>query len=84
VRKLLVATGLATAMVLASASSAAAQTDESAENCGGVIMTQSDAGIEAGGGPKEGILAPTNCDHFFQAIGAIGNGYPRGLEGGEE
>ena len=42
--------------------------------CGDVIARQSDKGVAAGGGPKAGIPAPTNCDHFFQAIGAIGNG----------
>lgn len=40
--------------------------------CGDVIASQSDLGVEAGGGPKEGILAPTNCDFFFFAIEAIG------------
>jgi hypothetical protein len=44
--------------------------------CGDVIARQTDEGIAAGGGPKAGIPAPTNCDHFFQATGAIGNGLP--------
>jgi hypothetical protein len=32
--------------------------------------------VAAGGGPKKGIPAPTNCDHFFQDEGLIGNGLP--------
>jgi hypothetical protein len=35
------------------------------ENCERNIDKQSEKGIAAGGGKKEGILAPTNCDHFF-------------------
>ena len=34
-------------------------------NCSENIDKQSEKGISAGGGPKEGVLAPTNCDHFF-------------------
>ena len=34
-------------------------------NCGNNINKQIDAGLAAGGGPKEDIPAPTNCDHFF-------------------
>ena len=44
--------------------------------CGENIAKQSDKGVSAGGGPKAGVPAPTNCDHFFQASGAIGNGPP--------
>lgn len=35
------------------------------ENCGQNINKQANKGVSAGGGPKEGVLAPTNCDHFF-------------------
>lgn len=35
------------------------------ENCFQNIAKQSAKGVSAGGGPKEGVLAPTNCDHFF-------------------
>jgi hypothetical protein len=41
-------------------------------NCVRVIISQTSKGITSGGGPKAGIPAPTNCDHFFQAIGVIG------------
>jgi hypothetical protein len=40
--------------------------------CGDAIGSQIDLGVEAGGGPKEGFLAPTNCDWFFFFIDAIG------------
>jgi hypothetical protein len=36
------------------------------ENCSGVVNKQEEKGVAAGGGPKEDIPAPTNCDHFFQ------------------
>jgi hypothetical protein len=49
------------------------------DNCSKVIDSQSENGIAAGGGPKADILAPTNCDHFFQDVGAIGNGLPPSL-----
>jgi hypothetical protein len=42
-------------------------------NCGRNIDNQTAQETTAGGGPKEGIPAPTNCDHFFQNTGAIGN-----------
>jgi hypothetical protein len=35
------------------------------ENCGNVIDKQTAMGVSAGGGPKQGVPAPTNCDHFF-------------------
>ncbi len=41
--------------------------------CGQHVDNQIEMGIEAGGGAKEGILAPTNCDHFFFLTGVIGN-----------
>ena len=40
--------------------------------CSKTIGLQAMRDIAAGGGPKQGITAPTNCDHFFQAIGVIG------------
>ena len=40
------------------------------------IDKQTAKGVAAGGGPKAGIPAPTNCDHFFQSEGIIGNGPP--------
>ena len=40
------------------------------------IDKQTASGVTAGGGPKSGIPAPTNCDHFFQGEGLIGNGLP--------
>ena len=42
------------------------------------IDKQTAKGVSAGGGPKAGVPAPTNCDHFYQSIGAIGNGLPGG------
>ena len=48
-------------------------------NCGigqanvGTIDRQIAAKIQAGGGPKSVDVAPTNCDHFWQTSGAIGN-----------
>jgi hypothetical protein len=35
------------------------------DNCSQNITKQEDKGVEAGGGHKEGILAPTNCDKNF-------------------
>ena len=46
--------------------------EQAAAECGKVINLQTMREIVAGGGPKAGIPAPTNCDHFFQIIGAIG------------
>ena len=39
---------------------------KAAANCGNTIDRQSANGVSAGGGPKAGVPAPTNCDHFFQ------------------
>ena len=44
--------------------------------CGANIEKQTAKGVSAGGGKKQGIPAPTNCDHFFQNQGDIGNGPP--------
>ena len=69
----------AAVVVLAGAPGAAAYggpdpNPKAVQHCTDTIIRQTEREIEAGGGPKAGILAPTNCDHFFQAIGAIGNG----------
>jgi hypothetical protein len=48
--------------------------------CEANIANQLSAGISAGGGPKADFGASTNCDHFFQAIGAVGNGLPGGSQ----
>jgi hypothetical protein len=37
------------------------------ENCEANIDKQTVNGVAAGGGKKEGVPAPTNCDHFFQS-----------------
>jgi hypothetical protein len=48
----------------------------------GVVASQTDRGVQAGGGPKSTAPAPANCDHFWQTpvdaggAGAIGNGWP--------
>ena len=35
-------------------------------NCGENILNQFGNEVSGGGGDKEGILGPTNCDHFWQ------------------
>ena len=40
--------------------------------CENVVGRQSDMELDTGGGPKDGLGAPTNCDWFFFFIGAIG------------
>ena len=47
-------------------------------NCFESVENQIAMGVEAGGGPKEGFLGPSNCDHFFFVIGAIGNEHSGG------
>jgi hypothetical protein len=44
-------------------------TEQAGENCGATIDRQTEMDVSAGGGPKEGVPAPTNCDHFFGAPG---------------
>ena len=39
------------------------------QNCVDTIIRQSEAGVAAGGGPKAGVPAPTNCDKFFNPSG---------------
>ncbi len=43
------------------------------DNSRQAIRTQTANDVSAGGGPKQGILAPTNSDHFYQDYGYIGN-----------
>ncbi|MBA2537381.1 MAG: hypothetical protein H0V20_08135 [Actinobacteria bacterium] len=69
----LVMTIAATSLVLASPATAHNPNEQGFVHCGLAVENQIDIEVEAGGGPKAGILAPTNCDHFFFAIGAIGN-----------
>jgi hypothetical protein len=47
---------------------------ENADNaCFNNVHKQFGLDLDAGGGPKDGWGPPTNCDHLFQLIGAIGN-----------
>ena len=50
---------------------------KAAANCGGLssgtIGKQVANGVQAGGGPKAAEAGPTNCDHYWQTSGAIGN-----------
>ena len=39
------------------------------DNCFANIEKQAAKGVSAGGGPKAGVPAPTNCDKFFGAPG---------------
>ncbi len=53
-------------------------TTQAAENCDANFLKQAAKGVTARGGPKRGEAgteesAPTNCDHFFQREGYIGN-----------
>jgi hypothetical protein len=41
-------------------------TPQAEENCDANIDKQSEKGVSAGGGKKEDVPAPTNCDHFYQ------------------
>jgi hypothetical protein len=47
--------------------------DEAGENCEENVMKQTEEDVAAGGGPKQDIDAPTNCDHFYQREGNIGD-----------
>ena len=53
-----------------------------AEYTSGVVASQTERGVQAGGGPKSIAPAPANCDHFWQTpesakgAGVIGNGWP--------
>jgi hypothetical protein len=39
------------------------------DNCIANVEKQTAKGVSAGGGPKAGVPAPTNCDKFFGAPG---------------
>jgi hypothetical protein len=41
-------------------------TEQADENCTANVEKQTESEVAAGGGSKEGVPAPTNCDHFFQ------------------
>jgi hypothetical protein len=56
-------------------------TDQAVEGCLIAVGTQFETDVETGGGPKEGVLAPTNCDHYFQYSGAIGQPNYLNLQG---
>jgi hypothetical protein len=73
-RKVLTTAGFGVAFILATALPATAAENPSGANCSNTIERQTERGVAAGGGPKAGFLAPTNCDHFFQEIGLIGSG----------
>ncbi len=52
--------------------------EQAAENCEANFLKQAAKGVTVGGDPKAGEAgtlesAPTNCDHFFQREGFIGN-----------
>jgi hypothetical protein len=68
---LVVAALLALAMAAPASSHQASPTG--VEHCNAAVEKQVNAGVQAGGGPKAGIDGPLNCDHFFFAIGVIGN-----------
>lgn len=40
-------------------------TEQAEANCGATVERQTEGDVSAGGGPKEDVPAPTNCDHFF-------------------
>jgi hypothetical protein len=73
-RKTLTTAGLGVAFVLATALPATAAENPSAQKCENTIARQTENGVSAGGGPKAGIPAPTNCDHYYQEEGLIGSG----------
>jgi hypothetical protein len=37
------------------------------QNCENTISKQHEKGVSAGGGKKEGVVGPTNCDKFFSS-----------------
>jgi hypothetical protein len=47
-------------------SSTAPGQENAVENCTNTIDSQTEDGVTAGGGSKEGTPAPANCDHYFQ------------------
>jgi hypothetical protein len=79
-KKALLAIGVGALLALPATAGAFGPTEnpQAVAACGANIDSQTAAGVTAGGGPKAGVPAPTNCDHFYQAVGAIGNGLPPG------
>jgi hypothetical protein len=75
-RKLILSIGAAGALMLPAAAVAAGPSENprAVAACDATIDRQTARGVSAGGGPKAGIPAPTNCDHFFQSEGLIGSG----------
>ncbi len=74
--KLVAALAAAGIAVTAGASSATAYNPDNPntpqvaiDNCSATVDRQSVNGVSAGGGPKAGVPAPTNCDKFFGAPG---------------
>lgn len=47
-------------------------TEQAEGNCEANLVKQRENEVAAGGGPKEDIDVPLNCDHFFQSEGLIG------------
>jgi hypothetical protein len=43
--------------------------ERAAAACGNTVNRQFEAGHAVGGGPKEGSVAPTNCDHYWEIPG---------------
>jgi hypothetical protein len=71
-RSFMAVASAAAVLALGSAPTAAAYggpnpNPKAVENCDDTIMRQTEQGVSAGGGPKAGIPAPTNCDHFFHS-----------------
>jgi hypothetical protein len=79
-RKLTLAVGVAAVLALPAAAAGYGPNENphAVAACEKNIAKQSAKGVTAGGGPKAGTPAPTNCDHFYQDNGTIGNGLPGG------
>ncbi len=75
---LAIAVGIVLALPGAAAAFGPSENPHAVAACLTNIDKQSANGVSAGGGPKAGVPAPTNCDHFYQFNGSIGNGLPGG------
>ena len=75
---LAIAVGMMLALPGAAAAFGPSANPHAVAACENHIDKQSAKGVSAGGGPKVGVPAPTNCDHYYQFIGSIGNGLPGG------
>ena len=86
-RRKIFAAALLSALLAASPAAAYSKRDRSEpppgqeramELCNSHILEQLGRAVHSGGGPKEpteeDAQAPTNCDHFWQNDGFIGNG----------